>query len=125
MVSSQALNSYAAVQVDAGVEGASSHQLISMLFEGVFARIAQAKGAIQQGDLALKAAKVSETMKIIMGLRDFLDLEKGGELAANLDSLYDYIQRTLMSAHINNDTVKFDECRELLSQVSDAWEKIA
>tara|TARA_B100000446_G_scaffold46105_3_gene42189 strand:- start:30545 stop:30922 length:378 start_codon:yes stop_codon:yes gene_type:complete len=125
VVASHALNSYAAVQVDAGVEGASSHQLITMLFDGVYTRLAQAKGAIQQNDLSLKAKKVSETMKIIMGLREFLDFDQGGELAANLDALYDYIQRTLMQGHIKNDPAKFDECRELLAQVGDAWSEIS
>jgi len=125
VVSSHALSSYAAVQVDAGVEGASSHQLISMLFDGIYERSAQAKGAIQQNDLSLKAKKVSESMKIIMGLREFLDFEQGGELATNLDALYDYVQRTLMQGHIKNDPSKFDECRTLLAQVSDAWCEIS
>ncbi len=125
MVASHALNSYAAVQVGAGVEGASSHQLITMLFDGVYERLAQAKGAIQQNDLSLKAKKVSESMKIIMGLRDFLDFEQGGELATNLDALYEYVQRTLMQGHIHNDPAKFDECRTLLGQVSGAWEEIS
>ena len=119
-----ALKSYNTVQVDARVQGASSHRLISMLFDGVLTRISQAKGAIQQRDIENKGRKITEAINIIMGLRDSLDAEQGGEVALNLDALYDYIQRTLMQAHIHNDVAKLDECRTLLKEISSAWDQM-
>lgn len=125
MNTNSAMKSYNNVYVNTGVQEASSHRLISMLFDGLLARIAQAKGAMQQKDFENKGRKVSESINIIMGLRDFLDLEKGGEVAANLDALYDYVQRTLMQGHIQNDQSKLDECRDLLTEVSSAWAEIS
>lgn len=125
MNTSAAMQSYGHVQVNGGVQDASSHRLIGMLFEGLFTRIAQAKGAMQQKDLQNKGQKITEAMNIIVGLREFLDLEKGGELAQNLDSLYEYVQRGLLDAHLNNDASRLDECRELLMQVSGAWAEIS
>ncbi len=119
-----AMQSYGQVQVNAGVEDASSHRLIGMLYEGVLTRIAQAKGAMQQKNIAAKGEKITEAINIVMGLREFLDVEKGGELAANLEALYDYIQRTLLQAHIKNDESKLDECRDLLMRVNGAWAEI-
>lgn len=119
-----ALKSYGQVHIGAGVQGASSHRLIAMLFEGLLTRIAQAKGCIEQNDIETKGKKITEAMNIIMGLRDSLDLEQGGELAMNLEALYDYVQRTLMQAHLKNDREKLDECRDLLKQVSSAWEEM-
>lgn len=124
MKSRVALQSYGQVQVHAGVEDASPHRLIGMLYEGLLTRIAQAKGALMQKDLATKGRKVSEAINILMGLREFLDLENGGEVARNLDALYDYIQRTLREAHVRNDTAKLDECRDLLLPVTGAWAEI-
>lgn len=120
-----AMQSYGQVQVNAGVEDASSHRLIGMLYEGLLTRIAQAKGALLQKDVATKGQKVSEAMNILMGLREFLDTDTGGEIAQNLDALYDYIQRNLMQAHMKNDESKFDECRDLLLPITGAWAEIS
>ncbi|WP_439134328.1 flagellar export chaperone FliS [Pseudomaricurvus sp.] len=120
-----AMQSYGQVQVSAGVEDASPHRLIGMLYEGLLTRIAQAKGALQQKDIATKGKKVSEAINILMGLREFLDVDSGGEVAQSLDSLYDYIQRTLTQAHMKNDESKFDECRDLLLPITGAWAEIS
>ena len=120
-----AMKSYSSVHVSSGVQDASSHRLIQMLFEGLLTRIAQAKGAMQQKDIENKGRKITEAMNIIGGLRDFLDLEKGGEVAENLDALYDYVQRTLMQAHLKNDVAKLEECSSLMLEVSGAWREIA
>lgn len=119
-----ALKSYGQVQVDAGVESASSHRLIEMMFEGLLTRLAQAKGAIQQKDMELKGKKISSAISIVLGLKGSLDLEAGGEVAANLDNLYDYIQRTLWQANMKNDEKLINECGQLISQISSAWRQI-
>lgn len=119
-----ALKSYNNVYVDAGVESASSHRLIEMMFDGLLARLAQAKGAINQGDMELKGKKITDSISIVLALRDSLDIDAGGEIAANLDSLYDYIQRTLWQANLKNDADLINECGTLISQISSAWRKI-
>ncbi len=124
MNASVALNSYNQVRHNAGVEGASPHQLIQMLFDGFHERLAQAKGAIQQKNYELKSKKISAAINIVLGLRGFLDHENGAELAAHLDGLYDYVQRTLWQASLKNDTALIDECARLIADVSVAWRKI-
>lgn len=119
-----ALKSYNNVHVDAGVESASSHRLIEMMFDGLLSRLAQAKGAMQQKDMELKGQKITSAISIVLGLRDSLDLEVGGEVAANLDGLYDYIQRTLWQANLKNDESLINECGTLISQISSAWRQI-
>ncbi|MFT5580154.1 MAG: flagellar protein FliS [Paraglaciecola psychrophila] len=119
-----ALKSYNNVQIDAGVESASAHRLIEMMFEGLLTRLAQAKGAINQGNMELKGKKITDSISIVLGLRDSLDLASGGEMAANLDDLYDYIQRTLWQANLKNDADLINECGTLISQISSAWRKI-
>ena len=119
-----ALKSYNSVHVNAGVQSASPHRLVEMLFEGLLSRIAQAKGAIQQNNIEMKGKKITEAVNIVLGLKDSLNLEHGGEVAANLDSLYDYIHRTLWQANLKSDESLLDECGMLVSQVSSAWREI-
>ncbi len=125
MNASAALNSYNLVRHQAGVEGASPHQLIQMLFDGLLERIAQAKGAIAQRQFEVKSQKISAAINIVGGLRGFLDHENGGELASHLEGLYDYLQRTLWQASLKNEPALLDECGKLVGQISSAWREIA
>lgn len=120
-----ALNSYQKVHVDAGVQSASSHRLVDMLFEGLLARIAQAKGSIQQKNIEMKGKKITQAISIVLALKDSLNLEKGGEVAANLDALYDYVQRTLWQANMKSDCDLLDECGRLIAPVASAWKEIS
>ncbi len=119
-----ALQSYGSVKVDAAVQGANAHRLTLMLFDGFLERIAQAKGAIQQNDIELRGKKINAAVSILLGLRNALNLEQGGELAENLDSLYDYVQRTLSQAHLKASEELLDECGRLMAQVASSWREI-
>lgn len=120
-----ALKGYSDVKVKAGVAGATPHGLIQMLFDGLLERIAQMKGAIEQNDIEAKHLKLNQATSIVLGLRESLNLEEGDQLAIRLDDLYDYIQRQLWSAHVNNQPERLDECSELLVEISSAWREIS
>ncbi|MDP6198814.1 MAG: flagellar export chaperone FliS, partial [Porticoccaceae bacterium] len=51
-----------------------------------------------------------------------LDFDKGGELARNLDDLYDYATRRLLKANIRNDIEAVQEIKGLLGEINGAWE---
>jgi flagellar protein FliS len=95
-----------------------------MLFDGLLERIAQTKGAMEQNNIELKGLKVNQAVSILFGLRDALDREQGDDLSNRLDGLYDYIQRQLWKAHMNNDTDILNECSKLTTEISDAWRDI-
>lgn len=125
MNSYSAIQSYASVKVQSGVDDASPHRLIQMLFEGALERIAQAKGAMQQKQLARKGELLGKAINIVGGLQGSLNDREGGELAANLDSLYDYIIRRLTQANYENNLEYLDECGRLLGELKLAWDAIA
>lgn len=121
---SVAMQAYTNVRHTAAVEGGDSHHLIHLLYQGALESIAQAKGALQQGNIELRGKKVTKAANIVMGLRDFLDTEQGGEIAQNLDALYDYIVRILWDAHRIPSEEKLNEAGRLLSEVASAWREI-
>lgn len=100
------------------------HQIAAMLFEGVLERIAIAKGHMQKEEVALKGEAISGTLEVLTLLRASLDMEKGGELADRLDSLYDYMERRLLLANLHNDQGMLDEVTNLLTPIRDAWMQI-
>jgi len=119
-----ALNSYSDYGYNSEIEYADPHRLIQMLFEGALKRIAFAKGAMQRKQITEKGKFISQTIEIVGGLRASLDFENGGEIAANLESLYDYINRRLVTANLKNSEEMLDEVSSLLLDVKTAWDEI-
>lgn len=119
-----ALKSYTSVRNRGTAEEASPHKLVDMLFEGALQRIAEAKGAMQFGNIEVKGQKINRAVSIVGGLRESLNLDEGGEVAANLDALYVYVQNLLFNAHAKNDPAKLDEATGLLVDMRSAWMQI-
>ncbi|WP_341707108.1 flagellar export chaperone FliS [Halopseudomonas sp.] len=119
-----AMKQYQTVNVNAQVSEADPHRLIQMLMEGGLQRIAQAKGAMQHGNVALKGERIGKALGIIGGLREALNADKGGELALNLDRLYAFMQDRLTQANLQNDVSMLDEVAELLREVKAGWDGI-
>jgi flagellar protein FliS len=117
---------YANVGVETGVAGASPHKLVAMLFEGAMVSIASAIQYMQAGEIAKKGQAISKAITIIdEGLRASLDKKVGGEIALNLDSLYEYISARLVIANLKNQPEILDEVYQLLKGLKNAWESIA
>ncbi len=120
--SRNALNSYKAGVVTE-VEEASPHRLIQLLFEGALQRIAVAKGLIQRREIEEKGNNISRAITIVGGLRASLDMSQG-EIAQNLDNLYEYIERRLLEANLKNDELILDEVSSLLRDIKVSWDAI-
>ena len=80
-INQKALESYGAVKVQTGVSDANSVQLIQMLFDGLLESLSTAKGHIQHKDITEKSKALTRAGRIVLGLQNALDFEKGGELA--------------------------------------------
>ncbi len=120
-----AMRQYQSVNTQAQALSADPHRLIQMLIEGGLTRLAQARGAMQRDQTALKGELIGKAIAIVGGLRQGLDVQKGGELAANLDSLYEYMTTRLMEANLKNDPAIIEEVSELLREVKSGWDAIA
>ena len=57
-------------------------------------------------------------------MRASLDKNAGGEIAQNLDDLYDYMIRRLMRANMEDNPDLLDEVLSLLRSVKDAWDTL-
>ncbi|MGE6321192.1 flagellar export chaperone FliS [Pseudomonas oryzihabitans] len=121
----KAMRQYQTVDTDAQALGATPHRLIQMLMEGGLTRIAQARGAIERGWTAEKGELIGKAVGIVGGLRNGLDFDKGGELAQNLDRLYDYMIAKLTEANVHNDLARLDEVANLLREIKSGWDAIA
>src|SRR3569833_414102 len=85
-----------------------------MLMEGALDKIRIAKGFMERRKIPEKVLHINWALSILDGLRNSLDMEKGGDIAQYLDSLYDYMQRRLVVANMDNDPAILDEVVGLL-----------
>ncbi len=103
---------------------ASPHRLVQMLLEGALDKVAIAKGHMERGHVAEKGRHISWAISIIDGLRTSIDKSAGGEIAQNLDSLYEYVGRRLLQANVADDVAALDEVTSLLREIKSAWDVI-
>lgn len=118
------LASYGEVSVQAGTAYADSVQLIQMLFDGLIDSLSAAEGQIERKEIQAKGESLSRATRIVLGLQGSLDLEKGGEIAANLADLYDYCTRRLMHANLKNDVEAVQEVKKLMGEIREAWAQV-
>ena len=120
-----AMRQYQSVNNQAQAIEADPHRLIQMLMEGGLTRLAQARGAMERDQTALKGELLGKAIGIVGGLRQALDAQKGGEIAENLDRLYEYMTTRLMEANLKNDPAIIEEVSDLLREIKSGWDAIA
>lgn len=117
---------YAKVGVDIGVETASSHKLILMLYDGAVLALAQAVAYLDGGNRIAMSESIVKACNIIdQGLRDSIDTSAGGDLPMRLVALYTYMTERLQFANIKADKKIIEEVSGLLQELRAAWEEIA
>lgn len=119
----QGIKQYQSVSTETSIMDADPHRLIQLLFEGALARISTAKGHMERKEYDRKSDMINSAIDIIGGLQDSLNTDTG-EVALNLERLYDYMIRRLFEANARNDLAVLDEVSGLLVQIKSAWDQI-
>lgn len=118
-------SAYSRVHVETGVQHADQHQLVLMLLDGATTQMAAAMAAIERGDVAAKCKAITHAAAIVdEGLRSVLDLQRGGQVAHTLHTLYSCVLLRLTEANLKSDAALLRQCVELLAPVRDAWRQI-
>jgi flagellar protein FliS len=124
-MSTAGLSSYRSVTAYTGLAEASPYDVVRLLLDGALGRIAEAAGHLERGEVAAKGEKIGKALGIIEALMLGLDKTQGGELAANLERIYDYASRTLLKANLENRAELLEEVAGLLREIKLGWDGIA
>ena len=123
----QAYNAYK----KASVNTASQAELVVLLYEGAVKKLASASskfgpdGKLPVANIESFSSDVLRAEEIITELQVSLDMEKGGEIARNLMSLYLYFNDQLRSANISKNKEKIDTVLNMISQLAGSWRQAA
>ncbi|MBV8379728.1 MAG: flagellar export chaperone FliS [Paucibacter sp.] len=116
---------YARVGLETEIHTASAHRLVTLLFDGVYESMAQARGAIQTRNTMLKNRSITRAVRILdEGLKAALNLE-AGQLATDLRDLYAWLCMRLTYANLHSDAAAIEQCERILAPVREAWTAIA
>ena len=124
-INMRSVNSYKSVAVETSVTTADPHQLVNLLFDALLQSLQAAKSAMLARNFGAKSQSISKAVRIIEeGLKAGLDMQRGGEVALTLKSLYDYSIYRLTEANLHNDAKLLDEVISALAPVADSWKQI-
>ena len=111
---------YQQVAAHGSVAAADPQRLITLLLDGALTRIAEARGCLQRAAREEKTNHLRRALAIVTELRACLALEHG-ELPANLDRLYEFVERQLLRAHTDSSAHLLDDASGVLNEIRAAW----
>lgn len=119
-----AAKQYQSINNTSEVLDADPHRLIQLLMEASLTRLFQAKLAIENGDMVSKANLLGRVWDILSTLQGSLDTKQGGEVAENLEKMYDYMSQRLLEASTENSPEMIDEVIKLMVTLKEGWDGI-
>lgn len=106
------------------VMGASSHELIEVLFKELNSALVAADFFATKGDPGNTRKSLNKACRILGGLQGSLDFQKGGEIAINLAELYRFCVKELFKANASIDPDTINKVRDLITPISEAWSQM-
>lgn len=117
----QAVNGYKQTQAHAS----TPLERVVLLYDGAVRYMENARDAIGRRDIPARRDALSRTLAIVAELQSTLDMDRGGDLAVELDRIYHYVMTRLMDAAVNHDARAIDDARRVLDILREAWRTVA
>lgn len=99
-------------------------RLLLMLYDGCLKFLKLSKAGLEAKDLPKFARFLSKGQAIISELMLTLDFEKGGEIAKDLDRLYDFMLFYLTEANLEKNPEKIQRVINLLETIAGAYREV-
>jgi flagellar protein FliS len=115
------MNAYFNEYKNNAVMTASKEQILIMLYDGAIRFVRQARLGMEENRVAEKVNGINRAMAIITEFSNTLNHEIGGEIAADLSRLYDFMIRELVTANARNDITRLDPVEKILLDLRGAF----
>jgi len=106
---------------EAAVRGATPAQLVIFLYEQTIEDLRRAVVALEKGDIEARTQGINHALAVIAQLQGSLDMERGGEVARNLQAFYNVMRASLCEAQLKQSARILEQQIEQLVLVREAW----
>ena len=106
---------------------ASPEKIIQLLYDAAIRHLEQSRAALSNSATTHSAQvgiSIGKAMSIIAELRSALDLEAGGDVAANLDSLYEFSIDQLTQANLSRTPEHVDPTLNVMRTLKEGWDAV-
>ncbi len=114
-----------AVYKQTSITTSNQTQLVVMLYDGALRFLHQGVEAIGRNDIEGKATACDRALAIVQHLHLSLDMERGEEIASELERLYSFVIAQIVEGSSKLDTEKLEEAIKVLSILRPAWAELA
>ncbi|MFZ3264109.1 MAG: flagellar export chaperone FliS [Terriglobales bacterium] len=108
----------------AAVQSASAVGLVILLYDLLISDLRGAIAAIERRDIEARSKEIKHAFLVLQQMEDSLDLESGGEAAANLSRFYASLRCSILEAHAKISPEILNHQIQLLFQVRGAWTQV-
>jgi len=108
----------------AGIQSASSVQLVIILYDLLIGALLGAITAMGKNDIEERSREVKRAFLVLEHMEASLNMENGGEAATNLARFYAALRSNIMRAHSQASRTDLERQIQLIFQVRSAWEKV-
>jgi len=109
----------------AAVTTQSKGRLIVLLYEGAIKFMKLAIKELEANNYEAKGRYINRAQDIINELNAVLDMDAGGEIAANLRRIYCFVSDHLSKANIKRDPQMIREVITLMEELNQSWKAVA
>lgn len=119
------IKKYSQVSVS-NISEMTPYEQINLIFRNIIGRLAATKGFIERKEIEKKGENISACILLFGALQDALNLnvEQDPSISDNLLALYDYCQRKLAEANVNNDIEAITEVSSIVKEIKEGWDSI-
>jgi len=96
-----------------------------MLYDGAIKFMRLAIKELEAKDYEAKGRYIDRAQDIINELNAVLDMESGGEIAANMRKLYVFMSKRLSEANVQRDPQMIREVISLMEELNKGWKAIS
>ena len=121
----QARMHYEAMSYSSRIEGASPHELVTILYEELVLALTLLAFSMRAQDSLKTNAQFGRASGIIHALEAGLDHDLGGALAESLSAIYRSARTEMMVARETNNPDRVERLAQAFTDMNDSWKKIA
>ena len=108
-------------EIDASGDKPSPLRLVIILYDRAIRFMEAGRYAIEHEDRELQRINLDKAQQAVMEMTTCLNMDKGGEIAHNLMSIYTYMHQELIEANVSSRVEPIDRCLRMLAFLRETW----